>query len=658
MKPNRRRPKVFAAVLAAIVSSPTARAAPGSLDVTFAGGKVTTAIGSGTDAGKSVAQQYVGKVVVAGYSYNGNDSDFAVARFLANGQPDPAFAGGHVTTDLGSDNDKGCGVAVQSDGRIVVAGYTGSGDGVDFAVVRYNPNGTLDTTFGGTGKVITDVRGSGDFGAGVALQIDGKILVAGCAYNGSNDDFAVVRYNVNGSLDTSFGFNGKLTDDFGDTGDYAYSIAVQSDGKIVLAGESLRGDNYDFAVARYSSSGTSDSSFGSGGRVFTGIGDSDDAAKGVATQSDGGIVAAGYSYSNDGADFAVVRYTATGLLDAGFSGDGKATTTIGSGPDSGNGVVVQADGKIIVAGEMWNGNNWDFALLRYRADGAVDTGFGTSGKVITAIGTGSDRGMGIALQSDGSILVAGSTVSGSNMDFAVARYDGDPVAPSLSVSPVTNITATGATLHGFVNPNGNNTTARFQFGRTTSYGSSDNVSLSPDNGTAPQSVTGILTGLTPGSLYHFRLTANSNAGTAITSDYTFTTAGIQNTPLESWRLQYFGITANSGNAANDADPDRDTIPNLLEWACHLNPTLSSTLITTLAANGANLEFTYTRSLAALNSGTTFSVEWSDTPDTGPWQNTGVSQTGSTNDGIVEVVKSTLPAGIAGSRFVRLRVAAP
>ena len=658
MKPNRRRPKVFAAVLAAIVSSPTARAAPGSLDVTFAGGKVTTAIGSGTDAGKSVAQQYDGKVVVAGYSYNGNDSDFAVARFLANGQPDPAFAGGHVTTDLGSDNDKGCGVAVQSDGRIVVAGYTGSGDGVDFAVVRYNPTGTLDTTFGGTGKVITDVRGSGDFGAGVALQIDGKILVAGCAYNGSNDDFAVVRYNVNGSLDTSFGFNGKLTDDFGDTGDYAYSIAVQSDGKIVLAGESLRGDNYDFAVARYSSSGTSDSSFGSGGRVFTGIGDSDDAAKGVATQSDGGIVAAGYSYSNDGADFAVVRYTATGLLDAGFSGDGKATTTIGSGPDSGNGVVVQADGKIIVAGEMWNGNNWDFALLRYRADGAVDTGFGTSGKVITAIGTGSDRGMGIALQSDGSILVAGSTVSGSNMDFAVARYDGDPVAPSLSVSPVTNITATGATLHGFVNPNGNNTTARFQFGRTTSYGSSDNVSLSPDNGTAPQSVTGILTGLTPGSLYHFRLTANSNAGTAITSDYTFTTAGIQNTPLESWRLQYFGITANSGNAANDADPDRDTIPNLLEWACHLNPTLSSTLITTLAANGANLEFTYTRSLAALNSGTTFSVEWSDTPDTGPWQNTGVSQTGSTNDGIVEVVKSTLPAGIAGSRFVRLRVAAP
>ena len=658
MKPNRRRPKVFAAVLAAIVSSPTARAAPGSLDVTFAGGKVTTAIGSGTDAGKSVAQQYDGKVVVAGYSYNGNDSDFAVARYLANGQPDPAFAGGHVTTDLGSDNDKACGVAVQSDGRIVVAGYTGSGDGVDFAVVRYNPNGTLDTTFGGTGKVITDVRGSGDFGAGVALQIDGKILVAGCAYNGSNDDFAVVRYNVNGSLDTSFGFNGKLTDDFGDTGDYAYSIAVQSDGKIVLAGESLRGDNYDFAVARYSSSGTSDSSFGSGGRVFTGIGDSDDAAKGVATQSDGGIVAAGYSYSNDGADFAVVRYTATGLLDAGFSGDGKATTTIGSGPDSGNGVVVQADGKIIVAGEMWNGNNWDFALLRYRADGAVDTGFGTSGKVITAIGTGSDRGMGIALQSDGSILVAGSTVSGSNMDFAVARYDGDPVAPSLSVSPVTNITATGATLHGFVNPNGNNTTARFQFGRTTSYGSSDNVSLSPDNGTAPQSVTGILTGLTPGSLYHFRLTANSNAGTAITSDYTFTTAGIQNTPLESWRLQYFGITANSGNAANDADPDRDTIPNLLEWACHLNPTLSSTLITTLAANGANLEFTYTRSLAALNSGTTFSVEWSDTPDTGPWQNTGVSQTGSTNDGIVEVVKSTLPAGIAGSRFVRLRVAAP
>ncbi len=659
MKPNRRPDKFLAAVLATAVVSPSTQAAPGSLDVTFAGGKVTTAVGAGNDVGKSVAQQLDGKVVVAGFSYSGNDSDFAVARYLPNGQPDPSFGGGNVTTDLGSDNDKACGVVVQNDGRIVVAGYTGSGEGVDFAVVRYNTNGTLDTTFGGTGKVITDMSGSADFGAGVALQIDGKILVTGCAYNGSNDDFAVVRYNLNGTIDTTFGFNGKLTDDFGDTGDYAYCIAVQSDGKIIIAGESLRVDNYDFAVVRYHSSGTSDSSFGNGGRVFTAIGDSDDAAKGVAVQSDGGIVAAGYAYSNDGADFAAVRYTATGALDGGFgSGDGKVTTTIGSGPDTGNGVVVQSDGRIVIAGESWNGSNWDFSLLRYRADGTLDTGFGNSGKVLTPIGTGNDRGLGIALQSDGSILVAGSTVIGNNTDFAVVRYDGDPVAPAVSVSSVTNITATGATLHGFVNPNGNNTTARFQFGRTTSYGSSENVSLSPSNGTAPQSVTGILTGLTPGSLYHFRLTANSNAGTATTSDYTFTTAGVQNTPLESWRLQYFGTTANSGNAANDADPDRDTIPNLLEWACHLNPTLSSTLITTLAANGANLEFTYTRSLAALNSGTSFTVEWSDTPDTGPWQNTGVSQAGSTNDGTVEEVKFTLPAGIAGSRFVRLRVAAP
>ncbi len=659
MKSNRRRTQFFAAVLASVLVSSAARAVPGSLDVTFAGGKVTTAIGAANDVGKSVAQQFDGKVVVAGYSYNGNDSDFAVARYLANGQSDPSFGGGQVTTDLGSDNDRACGVAVQSDGRIVVAGYTGSGEGVDFALVRYNSNGTLDTTFGGTGKVITDMSGSADFGAGVALQIDGKILVTGCAYNGFNDDFAVVRYNLNGSLDTAFGFGGRVTSDFGDTGDYAYCIAVQGDGKIVIAGESLRGDNYDFAVVRYLSSGTFDSSFGSGGRVFTAIGDSDDAAKGVAVQSDGGIVAAGYAYSNDGADFAAVRYTVTGALDGGFgSGDGKVTTTIGSGVDAGYGVVVQSDGKIVVAGESWNGGNYDFSMLRYRADGTLDTGFGTSGKVITPIGTGNDRGLGVALQSDGSILMAGSTVIGNNTDFAVVRYDGDPVAPSASVSSVINITATGATLHGFVNPNGNTTTARFQFGRTTNYGSSENVSLSPSNGTAPQVVNGVLTGLTPGSLYHFRLTATSNAGTATTADYTFTTSGIQNTPLESWRLQYFGITANSGNAANDADPDRDTIPNLLEWACHLNPMLSSTLITTPAVNGANLEFTYTRSLAALNSGTSFTVEWSDTPDTGPWQNTGVSQTGSINDGIVEEMKFTLPVGIAGRRFVRLRVVSP
>ena len=661
---TRRRPVTFlAAVLVAAAVPRAARAAPGGLDPTFGtGGKAITPVGTGTDAGRSVAVQSDGKIVVAGYSRNGNDSDFAVARYLASGQPDPSFGGGQVTTDLGTDNDVGYSVAVQSDDKIVVAGYTGSGSGVDFAVVRYNTNGTVDLSFGVTGKVITDLRGDGDFGSTVALQTDGKIVVAGCSYNGFNDDFGVVRYNTNGTLDSTFGFGGIVTSDFGDTGDFGYSVAVQSDGKIVVAGESDAGGDYDFTVARYLPGGSLDSGFGTSGRVFTRMGDANSAANGVVVQSDGRIVAAGYSYNGDDTDFAVARYLANGALDSSFGGGtGKANTDIGTSTDYGNAVAVQGDGKILVAGEKWNGHDWDFALVRYRADGTLDSGFDTDGKVTTAVSSGSDRGFSVALQSDGNILVAGSAVSttGSDVDFAVVRYDGDPAPPSVvAFSPVA-ITATTATLRGTVNPGGQTSTARFQYGRTITYGSSATVAISPANGSAAQSVSANLSGLTPGSLYHFRLTATNSAGTSSTSDFTFTTdpAG-QNTPLEDWRLFHFGITTNTGSAADGADPDTDGIPNLVEWGCYLNPTLSGTLTTSLAMNGGNLEFTYTRSLTALNAGTVFIVEWSDTPDTGPWQSTGVTQSIVTGSGSVQEMKATLPAGSGGERFVRLRVTAP
>ncbi len=187
-------------------------------------------------------------------------------------------------------------MAIQIDGKIVVAGQSGNGSNHDFAVVRYNGDGSLDSSFNGTGKVITPIGNGDDNGNSVAIQSDGKIVVAGSSYNGSNHDFAIARYNSDGTLDTSFNGTGKLTTPVGSSDDYGYSVAVQSDGKIVVAGESfVTGSNLDFSVVRYNPNGSLDLSFNGTGKVITDVGGSGDFETSMAIQSDGKIVVVGYS---------------------------------------------------------------------------------------------------------------------------------------------------------------------------------------------------------------------------------------------------------------------------------------------------------------------------------------------------------------------------
>ena len=389
----------------------------GSLDTSFDGaGKVTTPIGSSGDYGYGVVLQPDGKIVVAGYSYNGSNYDFAVARYNANGSLDTSFGGtGKVTTPIGSADDHGYSVAIQSDGKIVVAGDSN----YDFAVVRYNADGSLDTSFDGDGKVTTPIAFS-DYAYSVVLQSDGKIVVAGDSYNGSNWDFAVVRYNTSGSLDTSFNGSGKATSDFGSSNDYGYGVALQADGKIVAAGYMWTGSTYDIALARYNTNGSLDTSFDGDGKVVTPIGSGNDYSRSIVLQSDGKIVVAGYSYSGSNCDFAVVRYNANGSLDTSFDADGCVTTSFAfSSSEYGYGVAVQSDGKIVLAGYSWNGSNYDFALVRYNAGGSLDTTFDGDGLGTTDFASSSDYGYCMALQPDGKILVAGY----SNGDFALARYN-------------------------------------------------------------------------------------------------------------------------------------------------------------------------------------------------------------------------------------------
>ncbi|MFG2029660.1 calcium-binding protein [Streptomyces sp. NPDC048825] len=402
-----------------------ALAAPGDLDPDFGtGGTVTTDFDGGNDQGHAVAVQDDGKIIAAGGG--GISGDFALARYDTEGNLDTTFGGdGTVTTDFAGGNDQAFGVVVQDDGKIVAAGRAG----FDFGLARYNTDGSLDTTFGGDGTVITGFAGF-DQANGVTLQADGKIIAAGSSDTGgpTNIDFALARYTTDGDLDIDFSTDGKVTTDFASGADQAHGVVVQDDGQIVAAGEGEQqpgGGGLDFALARYSTTGSLDGSFGTGGKATTDFAGGFDRAFGVALQDDGKIVAAGQASG----EFSLARYSTTGSLDTSFDTDGKVTTGFAA---RANGVVVQADGKIVAVG----GTGGDFALARYSTTGSLDTSFSGDGTVTTDVTGAFDEANGVALQADGKIVAAGQAF----LDFGLARYEGgDGAAVGVDVS----VTKTG-----------------------------------------------------------------------------------------------------------------------------------------------------------------------------------------------------------------------
>ncbi len=398
-------------------------AQPGTLDPSFGtGGIVTTdfALG-GEDQAEAMALQPDGRIVLVGWVGDALASVFAVARYNPDGTLDTSFDGdGKLTTSING-IDFARGVAIQADGKIVVVGYTTSMGSQDFVVVRYNVDGTLDNTFSGDGIEVTSV-GLDEWAYGVALQPDGKILAVGAAYTPTALDFALVRFNTDGSLDTTFSGDGKVTADFAGAADQAHLVRVQPDGRIVVCGGTQIGMNWDFGAARFNTDGTPDLSFDGDGRVSTSIGADYDFAIAGGIQADGRIIAASTSLNSGGGsdyDYALVRYNTDGSLDGTFDGDGKVTTSIGTYWDEGRGLAVQPDGRILLAGfSLGEG----ISLVRYNTDGTLDSDFDTDGRVTTSIGGISDKGTCIALQSNGKILVGGLAYVGGSVDFALVRY--------------------------------------------------------------------------------------------------------------------------------------------------------------------------------------------------------------------------------------------
>ncbi len=355
------------------------------------------------------------------------NENVTVKLVLSGGDLDPSFGiGGQVISDLGTTYDRAQSVAIQPDGKIVVLGYTdvSTNFGFEFALVRYNSNGSLDTSFGNGGKVITDISPNTNSKNSVVLQSDGKIIIAGSTYNGTNNDFALARYNADGSQDISFGNNGKVITSIGSGDDYGRSVVIQPNGKITLAGTSNNGsESFDFALARYNSNGSLDTNFGSGGKVTTQLSSfSYDDINSIAVQLDGKVVAAGFTQTNGFRDFAITRYNVNGSLDTTFGNGGKVITDLGA-DDSAASLVIQANGKIILAGDR----SGSFALARYNSDGSLDTSFGSGGKVTTYMGGISDISS-INIQADGKIVAVGDILTGSGVvytEFALARYNSD-----------------------------------------------------------------------------------------------------------------------------------------------------------------------------------------------------------------------------------------
>ncbi len=402
-------------------------AAAGDLDPTFGnGGKVTTDFSNTSDTANGVVIQPDGKIVAAG----GGDStigSIAVSRYNPNGALDTTFDGDGKASTAAVISVYGTGreVALQSDGKIVVAGEGGpvGQSDFDFILVRFNSNGSLDTTFNSSGIVVTRFSTNDDDAYAIAIQPDGKIVVGGQTFiTGGSSVFALARYNSNGTLDTTFGDNGKLTTTFAAFGNRVESLLIQDDNKIIAAG--VRN------LARYLPDGTLDATFGTGGRVLVNL--SGLSIKAAALQPDGNIVIAGAATPVQFLDFAVIRLTSEGVFDTTFNMNGRAFLDFGTTNDHAESLLLQPDGKIVLVGYSGILEGSDFALARFNANGSTDTSFGDLGKLTTDFLNGNDVANGAAIQTDGKIVAVGrSGLNSPPADFAVARYlsDGTAVVP-------------------------------------------------------------------------------------------------------------------------------------------------------------------------------------------------------------------------------------
>jgi uncharacterized delta-60 repeat protein/uncharacterized repeat protein (TIGR01451 family) len=382
-----------------------------------------------------VAIQADGKIVAAGLSGSYANTDVTLIRYNANGSLDTTFgAGGMVKTDFFGFRDSAHAVAIQTNGKIVVGGRAAIDQSHGhFMLARYNLDGTLDTTFGSGGKVVSDYEYVIE---DIAIQPNGRIVAVGWtianieAPGSSQHNFVVLRYNANGSLDSSFDTNGIVETDVSGYDDLAFSVIIQSDNRILVGGGTKTLAGPRFAMARYNADGSLDSTFGTAGKVtadVSGIEDASEARK-IAQLPNGRILLAGSVENGDRVGFALARFNSNGSLDTTFGFSGTATTFFSEAPlIYCVGLEVMTNGKIVLGGYFPNAPV--FVLTRYNANGTPDTLFGDNGKVITYFPDDAVYLGAIATYGYDQILAAGRTVNNQSgqLGYGLARYQGDGV---------------------------------------------------------------------------------------------------------------------------------------------------------------------------------------------------------------------------------------
>lgn len=355
-------------------------------------------------------------------------------------QLDAGFGvGGQLTTDFGGNYDWAYATAVQPDGRILAAGVSSAHGTYDFALARYTSAGHLDPSFGDHGLVTTDFGGSYDWAYAMVLQPDGRVVLGGVSDRSGSRDFALARYNPDGSLDGSFGQGGRLVTPVRPlTTDIIHGLALQPDGRIVAAGVtyddtvSLR-PHGNFMVVRYTPDGVLDLGFGVGGIVTTAFdGESYDEPYAVVLQPDGGIVLGGVSNTGGGIgrlfgadNLALARYLPNGLLDSSFGQGGKVIVDAGSMQESIRALALDRQGRLVGAGRTNGEKRGDLLMARFLRDGSLDQNFGTTrpGLTVTDLGTAEEGLSAVVLAPDGTIVAGGIVAPEPHGDLTVVRYD-------------------------------------------------------------------------------------------------------------------------------------------------------------------------------------------------------------------------------------------
>jgi uncharacterized delta-60 repeat protein len=399
----------------------------------------------------ALAVQTDGKLVLAGWSWTGTDSRFVAARCNTDGTMDTSFDGdGVVETDLGTPNDYAHAVAIQSNGAIVLAGYTAlSGQVSHMALVRYLSNGALDNSFDGDGRLSLSIGNTGDGAYALAIQRGStgkpdRILVAGVGSNlgPTQNGIALARLNLNGTLDTGFDGDGKLLTLSAGRSLFTSALAITTDRGgtvlITVGGSASGAGEASFMAARYTSAGALDASFDGDGLAFASI--SAPVIYGTALRVvSGGLLLAGRADVNGGPDMAVARLTSAGALDPSFNGTGARVENVGAGSVFGDAVALQADGRILVAG---NGGvlRRPFELVRCLPDGSLDTSFGTGGVADDAAGIGEAPPVGVVVQPDARIVVAGDQSPGAVAIRYLASGALDPTFGTGGVAQLNGVT--------------------------------------------------------------------------------------------------------------------------------------------------------------------------------------------------------------------------